>query len=812
VHSSVVHWRHDDGSQRLYFGASDGLLHALDVRTGRELFAYLPSMLLPRLAALTQPGRAAPPLVDGPLSMADLLEPQGKRTLLVGGLGAGGAGLFALDPAQAAQGSEAQAARSVLWEITPLTPGFANLGETHAMPRITRLSDAARTPAVVVGNGYFNSGNRQASLFVVHALTGALIAELATGSGDAGRPNGLSSPALVDTDGDGLPDRAYAGDLWGQLWRFELRAGSLGMSPPALLFQDPDGSAITTAPVVSPHPMGGQMVVFGTGRALTQTDLDDRRTHHVLGLWDGAPATHTAWLEQWFTELPPNANGQRWRHGSTLSPNWGSASATRPGHKGWRLVLPAGERLVGEHPLLADGVYSFSSTNPSRKTDPGAAPGQNWLNQVAVMTGGAPPRAIWDTNADGAVDPADQIEGHVVNSQYLGTGVVSQPVLADAGRLGQTYINHNPELTIAADGPGTPLPSSGGIAGGHFDVDIHYKSGKTYASRKHQHEYDDKYNVVGVNFNNPSDSAFALSKAVAATAEFKVLVLNAYLNPASHLSTANTAFVPVKDFQGQAKASAASFIGSLPSFTRTSIEPFVWRLPTDAFSSRDWWQDGGPVRAGLMPTETDCVKPGPLASPGPEGSLYNGALTLQLVKRDTPASALESNAANRDPRYGWRLKAGERDKWLLAEYTAFWHHPANGCHGSRGWIPDPAQDTSPTGKAGATPKGSGDPTGSLGGPVSLAGIRRADDGVHLNLLFDDGSTASVPADGTGLRLLYRDGTAADRLSELSPFLNADSRATPTGPRRAIPRSGRHNWREFTPPWTNTTPAANTVSR
>lgn len=121
---------------------------------------YLPSMLLPRMATLTQSGRSAAPMVDGPLAMADLLEPQGTRTVLVGGLGAGGAGLFALDTMLAAQGSESEAARAVLWEITPLTPGFANLGEAHALPRFTRLNDPARTPAVVVGNGYFNAGIR----------------------------------------------------------------------------------------------------------------------------------------------------------------------------------------------------------------------------------------------------------------------------------------------------------------------------------------------------------------------------------------------------------------------------------------------------------------------------------------------------------------------------------------------------------------------------------------------------------------------------------------------------------------------------
>ena len=806
VHSSLIHWRHTHGSQRLYFGASDGMLHALDAKTGQEVFAYIPSMLMPKLPALALGNANGAPMVDGPLAMADVLEPAGHRTVLVGGLGAGGAGLFALDVGAAEAPTEAQAARSVLWEISPLTHGFANLGETHAMPRFTRLRDQSRTPAVVVGNGYFNSGNRQASLFLVHALSGALIAEISTRSGNSTTPNGLSSPTLVDTDGDAVADWAYAGDLLGQLWKFDLRVETLGTTSPSLLFRDPDGRAITTAPIVTPHPMGGQMVVFGTGRTLTPTDLDDQRVHRVYGLWDGAPTTHTTWLDQTLTELPWDADGILWRHASTLQPNWGAATGTRPGHIGWRLSLPAGERVVGESPLLSDGLLTFASTNPGTKSDPGAAPGLNWLSQLQVMTGGAPPKAIWDTNADGLVTATDNLDGNVISSKFTGSGAVSQPVLADAGRLGQTYINHNPELSITADAPSDTKPTVGGISGGHFDADIHYKAGKSFARQKHRHQYDDKYNVVGINFNNPSDRAFGLANAIPSGSKFKVLVINAYLSPASYLSVANGAFTSARVFQGQTSASDASFINNLPSFTSATIEPFVWRLTPDAFSAKDWWQDGGEVRAGLMPTDNDCVEPGYATRPGPQGSVYNGAFTLQFIRHTTPASAIEHNALNQDAKYGWRVKGDLRGKWVLAEYTMYWHHANNKCSGDPGWIPNPAQDTDSDSSSGSTPKGSGDPMGVFGqgmpNTITLTGVRSTDGGSRLTLLFSDGRTAQAPAAGTGVRLRYRDGTNITRLGDVHLFLTADARATPTGPRRSIPPSGRYNWREFTPKWTS----------
>lgn len=91
-------------------------------------------------------------------------------------------------------------------------------------------------------------------------------------------------------------------------------------------------------------------------------------------------------------------------------------------------------------------------------------------------------------------------------------------------------------------------------------------------------------------------------------------------------------------------------------------------------------------------------------------------------------------------------------------------------------------------------------------------IRTSANASGLLLLFTDGRTANTNAAEAGLRLQYRDGTITDRLTDLTPFLNADARATPTGPRRAIPSSGRYNWREFTPSWTEASPAPNTGSR
>ncbi len=106
--------------------------------------------------------------------------------------------------------------------------------------------------------------------------------------------NGLSSPTLIDADGDGFVDTAYAGDLNGNLWKFDLASTSPAAWSVAYgglpLFQTAMANgvrqAITTAPEVGRHPEGGVMVYVGTGRLFSTADGSDTTTQAVYGIWD----------------------------------------------------------------------------------------------------------------------------------------------------------------------------------------------------------------------------------------------------------------------------------------------------------------------------------------------------------------------------------------------------------------------------------------------------------------------------------------------------------------------------------------------
>jgi hypothetical protein len=766
IHSTPVHW--NDGTNKTVFvGANDGMLHAINADDGTERFAYIPSMLMPKLGQLSNPAYTHKYYVDGRLDVRKF----GTQTLLVGALGAGGRGLFGLDVTNAAVASESEAASKILWEISNTSAGFANLGYTYGAPTLFTLPNG--TKAVAVGNGYNSTGTGttagQASLFLINASTGALINEIGTGVGTAASPNGLSTPTLWDTDNDGKIDTAYAGDIDGNLWKFNLTtnvATKLHTTSPA--------QAITTAPSVIKHPLGGHMVNFVTGRLLTPGDKTDNATHYAYGIWDGAPTGNNTLLVQTLTERSYTSGSitTRVRTATNNLPDWFAT------HKGWKTALPTGgERLVGDGALVNDSVFMFLSTNPTVLTT-ATPPGENWWMQLNALTGGDNGTVQFDLNKDGAYTATDEVtvgtESLKPVGRYFGGGIRSQ--LLQLSVKGGNYVfqssfdkNGTSSTPLPPDTTNTTVTNTSGrgVSGGHFDEDIYYGSASFPTSGKgtsqlHVHEYDDKFDVTGVNMLNASNVGFNLANAIPlATTQFKVLAQNQYLSPAvnihikgnpSYVYNLDQGYIPIKNFNTSATLDVTD-VNQVPTYNRNSINSLAINMPVDAFAQKDWW--GGAlglpadVRVGLHPTQTGCVKesagstdgnmyqpviPPTAISATENGTLgynssttpatatgvrHNGALVIQIIKANTPNTAIEMSVPG-NPQYGWRVKSANVAEYVLAEYTTFWHNKIMGkCYGEAGWTKLAPQDPN-NGSAGTAATGSTDPKiGAFGGvPVS----------------------------------------------------------------------------------------------
>jgi type IV pilus assembly protein PilY1 len=454
---------------QVYVGANDGMLHAFDATTGVEKFAFIPTAVISNLSTLsTSTYNSDSSLhkyyVDGTSVTSDVYFGGAWHTVLVGTLGGGGREVFALDVTNPDN-------ITLLWEFTSQTD--ADLGYTFAAPVIAKLHSGEW--GVIVGNGY-NGNNGNASLLILNIATGATIKKLATSvSGN----NGLSSPVVLDANSDGIADYVYAGDLQGNVWRFDLiGASSLTDTASASSFKvafankplyaatasDTAGSAvqsITAPPTLVRHPSAnGILVVFGTGRYFTTADKSTTDLQTLYGIWDKQTAAQAAastpilarssLQAQTITLQVNNATfGSSTSAIRTVSKNsvdWGSKS-------GWYLDLVVGSSLLGERlvdPIIPFGSVLFASTR-TPSTDV-CTPGiTGWTYGLDPTTGGRTSFSVFNLSRNGTVSDSDKYNDTVVSG--FSTAAGGFVVTSKSNGSGSVNIENNIDTLGAYTGP-----------------------------------------------------------------------------------------------------------------------------------------------------------------------------------------------------------------------------------------------------------------------------------------------------------------------------------------------------------------------
>ena len=436
---------HADRSPMIYVGGNDGMLHAFDADTGVEKLAFVPGTLVPDLYQLADPDYSHRYFVDGQITVADICPATAScswQTLLVAGLGAGGKGLFALDVTRPADFSEANAGSLVLWELS--SDEEPALGYTFGRASVAKLNNGQW--AVLSGNGY-GSQEGKASLLVLDTQTGRPLATGGVLTAGAAGDNGLSSPAAVDLDGNGTVDYVYAGDLKGNLWKFDLRSADASQwgvafeadSEPVPLFAAGASRPITVMPQVGSHPSrGGRLVYFGTGKYLEAEDSSSvgQADQALYGIWDDDGALQTPLtdadlltqtIEQELVVHARDTNGDNllnsqdegvsYRTSSDNAICWSGCGSNAP-HRGWRLVLTYEGNNRGEKqtvdPVLRNGRIVFNSFQPSSEVCEGG--GRSWLMELDANDGSFLREPAFDLNGDGKFDFEDS------HSAYAGSG------------------------------------------------------------------------------------------------------------------------------------------------------------------------------------------------------------------------------------------------------------------------------------------------------------------------------------------------------------------------------------------------------
>jgi len=383
----------------VYVGANDGLLHAFSAASGEETFAFMPATAIGQpLRDYTREGYTHQYNVDGELTVADVFINGAWRTVLVGTLGRGGRGIFALDVTN--PGSP-----SLLWEHDARTvPG---LGRVLGKPLVAQVADGDWR--VVLGNGVDSSsgGSRLISI----GLADGQVQSVALDP----QGKGASGPRPWDADRDGFAETAYVGDLAGGVFRVDLRAGRSER-----LFSARSGSEpqpVTAAPLVARNPGTAETWVFiGTGALLEVTDLADARVQSWYGLRDkGHPIADRSGLA--VTRITAeSANG-----GRVVD------KQDAPGEDGWvmDLVSPGagarGERMIV--PSQFRGRVLLGTTRIPDASNPCNPAGSGYYMALDPFTGGRLDDSFFDMDGNGQVgNPGDLLDENgkpVPSSGYL---------------------------------------------------------------------------------------------------------------------------------------------------------------------------------------------------------------------------------------------------------------------------------------------------------------------------------------------------------------------------------------------------------
>lgn len=262
--------------------------------------------------------------------------------------------------------------------------------------------------------------------------------------------NGLSTPRAVDTDSDGVVDVVYAGDIQGNMWRFDVKDPS---QPVVKLLFKTDSTNTTSvtqpiyqAPFAKRHAVSSAcqgigndnkpkankcwQITFGTGENLTplvgSTNTAQQFVYSVLdfGLNDTVQEGNLV-LQTYNAATTVNQRDYR-----DLSAN---AVDYMAGKRGWRIQLPAQEHAVGAIRPQPSGLLMFTSFKP-KVAGVGSAQcsaATSWINNVHPLTG-TNTLVTHDTNGDGVIDNSDRLGGaggKAASSMALATPLYSTPTV-----------------------------------------------------------------------------------------------------------------------------------------------------------------------------------------------------------------------------------------------------------------------------------------------------------------------------------------------------------------------------------------------
>ncbi|MBT8423117.1 MAG: PQQ-binding-like beta-propeller repeat protein, partial [Gammaproteobacteria bacterium] len=416
----------------VYVATNEGFLHAINGKTGQELWAFMPRQLLPNLKnwyvndsstikGYGLDGDVRARQVD--LNGNGVIEPAaGDKVILYFGMRRGGNRYFALDVSD-------RNAPELLWSKD--SSDFPGLGQTWSMPMVTRVDIQGATQnsdqAVLVFGGGYDTGQDSVAystdsvgngIYMVDADSGNLLWRVGPDAGAQLQKNKMQNaiPAAVrvlDMNSDGFADRMYAGDLGGRLWRFDIFNGqpatdlvkggviaSLGaadMGSPTVaasrrFYNTPDVSLVRRE--------SASYLAISIGSGYRAHPLDQQVADSFYSIRDYSPFRQLNGPE--YSTLEGNMVTHDDARLADIAGSAGGPPPTVPaGAMGWRLDMPTGEKVLAQSRTFQEKVF-FTSYSPNTSGTANACVPQRGSNKLYIVgvEDGKPPYNLDGVGSD----------------------------------------------------------------------------------------------------------------------------------------------------------------------------------------------------------------------------------------------------------------------------------------------------------------------------------------------------------------------------------------------------------------------------
>jgi len=414
----------------IYYGDNQGFIHAIDGSTGVEQFAFIPEILLPNLNTffVNSESTDRPYGMDGAVTTwvndvngdSEIVAADGDHVYLYAGMRRGGNNYYALDVTD-------RSAPEMLWSITGGSGDFAELGQSWSKPVKTKVEIGNTTKEVLIFTGGYDTGQDDytvrtvdsvgRAIFMVDALTGALVwsggpASISPDEVFADMLYSIPSDIkVINTNGDGLADQMYVGDMGGQIWRFDINnGGNVGALVTGAVIADFGGATAADnrrfyhAPDVSVLSEGSSkhlMILVGSGYHAHPLYLGTNDRFYAIKDPDifEKPLTYTKLTESDFYDATDNHLGDVSIDNTLVDQTAAYTAFNLSTNHGWYIRLTGtGEKVLASSTTVSGEVFFTTYEATSTTVGCTAAPGTPWLYHINVA-GATPVKNYYDASS-----------------------------------------------------------------------------------------------------------------------------------------------------------------------------------------------------------------------------------------------------------------------------------------------------------------------------------------------------------------------------------------------------------------------------